>query len=170
MNISLKSCKDGHMKLYEQNSKICAGVPNNREALWTSGYSTDAPLYSYISKLNMLRQHAISAESSYLTYNNYPIYSDTTTIAMRKGENNPLIMVLSNKGSEGASYNQTISGTGYSDGDNVLEIVGCTSQTANTNGTLTISMGAGAPKVKGVLHLMFNAANHVHRFSIRLPR
>lgn len=42
--------------------------PANREATWLSGYSTSAPLYSFIGQTNQLRNQAIYKNSTYLTY------------------------------------------------------------------------------------------------------
>jgi alpha-amylase len=61
------------------------GIPYNRDAIWFSGYSTTATLYTWIASVNQIRNQAIYKDSSYLTYKAYPIYSDGNTIVMRKG-------------------------------------------------------------------------------------
>jgi alpha-amylase len=64
------------------------GVPYNREAIWLSGYSTTATLYTWIASLNQIRNQAIYKDGSYVTYKAYPVYSDSSTIVMRKGDTN----------------------------------------------------------------------------------
>lgn len=41
-----------------------AGSPENREALWLSGYDTSAPLYKLITKLNKIRKHAYNLDNN----------------------------------------------------------------------------------------------------------
>jgi len=117
--------------------------PYNREAIWTSGYDTSAPLYELVTTLNKIRKQAISDDSTYIAYNNYPIYTDTTTIAMRKGK---MVTVLSNKGASGASYTQSIA-SGYSSGTQVTELLTCTTLTADSSGNLAVPMASGQPRV-----------------------
>lgn len=118
-------------------------VPYNREAIWYSGYNQSAPLYVLIQNLNAIRKMAMADDSTYLTYQNYPIYSDTTTIAMRKGD---MVTVLSNKGADGASYTQSIS-SGYASGTELTELLTCDTLTADSSGNIVVPMGAGAAKV-----------------------
>lgn len=42
--------------------------PANREAVWLSGYNTDAELYKLIAKANAIRSQAIAKNSRYITY------------------------------------------------------------------------------------------------------
>lgn len=42
--------------------------PANREAVWLSGYNTDAELYKLIAKANAIRSQAIWKNSGYITY------------------------------------------------------------------------------------------------------
>ncbi|KAK4540157.1 hypothetical protein LTR36_009743 [Oleoguttula mirabilis] len=117
--------------------------PYNREAVWLSDYNQEATLYELITTLNKIRKQAISDDSTYLTYQNYPIYTDTTTIAMRKGK---MVTVLSNKGASGASYTQSIA-SGYASGTQVTELLACTTLTADSSGNLVVPMAAGAARV-----------------------
>ena len=117
--------------------------PYNREAVWLSGYNTSATLYELITTLNQARKNAISDDSTYLTYMNYPIHTDTTTIAMRKGK---VVTVLSNKGANGASYTQSIS-SGYASGTQVTELLTCNTLTADSSGNIVVPMANGLPRV-----------------------
>lgn len=50
--------------------------PANREAVWLSGYNTDAELYKLIAKANAIRSQAIAKNSGYITYkvNKFPLF------------------------------------------------------------------------------------------------
>ena len=117
--------------------------PYNREALWLSGYNTKAPLYKLVKTLNRLRKQAVQDDSGYLAYQNFPIYTDTTTIAVRKGK---MVSVLSNKGASGDAYTQSIP-AGYSAGKKLTEILTCASLTANSKGNIVVPMAKGLPRV-----------------------
>lgn len=122
--------------------------PYNREAIWYSGYNTDATLYQLVKSLNALRTYAIGQDSSYLTYNNYVIYSDTTTVAMRKGSaDKQVIAVLTNKGADGSSYTLDLTNTGWDSGTTVVDILTCTSATVASDGSLPVPMASGLPRV-----------------------
>ncbi|RAL16102.1 alpha-amylase [Aspergillus homomorphus CBS 101889] len=121
--------------------------PSKREATWLSGYSTTSPLYTLIAEANKIRSHAIKQDAKYLMYKNYPIYKDTTTIAMRKGFNGAqIITVLSNLGSAGKSYTLSLTGTGYQAGLRVTEIFTCTTLTVNADGSVPVPMANGLPR------------------------
>ena len=143
---------DGIPIIYEGQEQHYSGggVPNNREAIWLSGYPTSTTLYSHITTLNRLRRRAIQQDSTYITYKANPIYSDSSTIAMRKG--NPgyqIISVFSNKGANGNSYTLTLpsSGTGFTAGQAIMEILTCTSYTTDSSGNLAIPMSSGLPRI-----------------------
>ncbi|KAK9352807.1 alpha-amylase [Lipomyces doorenjongii] len=124
------------------------GDPANREALWLTGYDTSSTLYTHIASLNQIRNHAIYISDTYLTYQNWVIYSDSSTLAMRKGfDGNQIITVLSNLGSSGSSYTLTLSNTGYTASSVVYEVLMCTAVTIDSSGNLAVPMANGLPKV-----------------------
>jgi alpha-amylase len=65
--------------------------PNNREAIWLSGYNTNAPLYQHIKKLNQIRNWFVNSVENQSDYSNYWAYKANVTIiddhhlALRKG-------------------------------------------------------------------------------------
>jgi alpha-amylase len=120
-----------------------ANDPYNREALWFSGYNTDSQLYKLVANLNKARKNAIRNDPSFLTTGANPIYTDTTTIAVKKGK---LMTVLSNKGSQGDNYTQAIRSY-YQSGSSVTELLSCTKFTADSDSFLNVPMGAGMPRV-----------------------
>ncbi|KAL1965697.1 hypothetical protein VTN77DRAFT_5197 [Rasamsonia byssochlamydoides] len=122
--------------------------PNNHEALWLSGYDTSAPLYRLIAQLNRIRSHAARQSPTYLTYKNRPIYSDSTTLAMRKGFNGyQVITVLSNLGSRGPKYVLSLGNTGYHSRQELVEVLTCTHVTVDDNGNIPVQMDQGLPRV-----------------------
>jgi len=129
-----------------------ASDPTNREALWLGegGFDTTSPLYKLVSQLNQIRNQAIFNNDEYLTYNNWAIYSDTSTIAMRKGATGyQIITVLSNLGANGASYSLSLlsTDTGFTANEALVEVLSCSQVTADGSGNLAVAMGQGLPKV-----------------------
>ena len=83
--------------------------PYNREALWLSGYSTNATLYVLIKFLNCnfpqiqrlildFRKSVIQRDGDYVTTLSEILYTDYETVVFLKKE---VMMVLSNAGSKG---------------------------------------------------------------------
>jgi alpha-amylase len=141
---------DGIPIIYEgQEQGYTGGAdPANREAVWLSGYSTSSTLYTFIAKVNQIRNQAIYKSPDYLTYMAYPIYYDGSTIAMRKGfDGNQIVGVYSNLGENGASYILTLGNTGYVAGESVIEILTCTTVMTDSQGNIAVAMGRGLPKV-----------------------
>ncbi|MCJ1313256.1 hypothetical protein MMC25_006933 [Agyrium rufum] len=123
-------------------------TPNNREALWLSDYNASAPLYGLIGAVNQARNHAIFKDDTYLTYMAYPIYSDSSTIAMRKGfDGNQIVGVFSNKGAAGASYTLTLGNTGITAGEIVMEMITCAKVTVDGSGNVAVPMAQGLPRI-----------------------
>jgi alpha-amylase len=125
-------------------------VPYDREATWLTGYNTGATLYSWIASLNQIRNQAIYKDSTYVTYKASPVYSDSSTIVMRKGNTGyQIIGVFSNQASSGSSYTLTLtsSETGFTASQAVVEVMGCTSYTTDSSGNLAVAMAGGIPRV-----------------------
>lgn len=120
-----------------------SSYPYNREALWLSGFDTNAELYTFIKSLNAIRKNAISDDDAYLTYQNDPVYTDETTIAMRKGS---MLTVLSTLGESGASATLSVSGTEFADGVQVTELLTCEILTSSS-GILNVPMAGGLPRI-----------------------
>lgn len=120
---------------YGQEQQYSGGAdPNNREALWTSGYNTGSDLYKWITTINKVRNTALSKESStYLAYQAYPTYSDSHVIAMKKAD---VIGVFTNAGS---SSSATV--PGFTASQAVCDAIAGTSYTADSSGSLTLTVG-----------------------------
>ncbi|KKK16279.1 hypothetical protein P175DRAFT_0503862 [Aspergillus ochraceoroseus IBT 24754] len=122
--------------------------PHNREAIWLSGYPTTSELYKFIAKTNSIRKLAISKDSSYLTSLNTPFYTDSHTIAMRKGsKGSQVITVLSNLGSTAGPSTLSLSNHGYSAGSQLVELYTCSSVQVDSSGRLAVPMVSGLPRV-----------------------
>ena len=142
---------DGIPILYEGQEQHYSGGndPYNREAIWLSDYSTVAPLYSFIASVNQMRNHAIYKDSNYLRYMAYPIYSDSSTIAMRKGfDGYQIIGVFSNLGLDGANYTLMLGDTGFAPGEVIVEMLQCTTPIVDSDGKIAVPMGQGLPNVR----------------------
>lgn len=125
-------------------------VPYDREAIWFSEYSTTAPLYTFIASVNQIRNQAIYKSSGYVLYKAYPIYSDSSVIAMRKGDTgSQIIGVFNNQGSNGGSYTLELSSsaTGFTAGQSLIEVLSCTAYTTDASGNLNVAMAGGLPRV-----------------------
>ncbi|KAJ5491759.1 Acid alpha-amylase [Penicillium diatomitis] len=122
--------------------------PANREATWLSGYSTNAQLYQFISSTNKLRSLAISKDTGYITAKNNAFYTDSNTIAMKKGSaGSQVVTVLSNRGASGSSYTLSLGGSGYAAGTKLVEMYTCTAVTVDSSGNIPVSMTSGLPRV-----------------------
>ncbi|KAL8773540.1 MAG: hypothetical protein Q9209_001645 [Squamulea sp. 1 TL-2023] len=118
--------------------------PLNREALWTSGYSTKSPLYTVIASVNRIRNHEILASSEYLTTPTSVIYTDDHHIALRKGR---LISVYSNEGSNAMASNFSLNNAGFRRNQPIVEILTCRNFTTDAQGNLQVSVLEGLPQI-----------------------
>ncbi|KAK0970451.1 hypothetical protein LTR54_017953 [Friedmanniomyces endolithicus] len=122
-----------------------AGVPNNREAIWTSGYSKTSPLYTFILRFNLIRKVAIALDSSYLTYKAYPIYSDSHSIVMRKGS---VFSVFTNLGISGSgSLILPAVDSGFKANQLITELTTLREYRTDPSGDLAIKISGGLPLV-----------------------
>jgi alpha-amylase len=144
--------KDGIPIIYQGQEQHYAGgeTPHNREALWTSGYSTNSELYQWIAKLNQIRSHAISQDGEgYLTSHSQPIYSDSHSIAMRKGSfGSQVVGVFTNVGSSSsATVTLSSSATGFGPNQALVDVISCSAYTTDSSGSLAVTLANGLPVV-----------------------
>lgn len=149
--IAFTMLADGIPIIYEGQEQHLSGgsVPVNREAIWTTGYSTTSTLYTFITTLNKLRTQVSSLDSTYLTSHAYPAYSDTSSIVMHKGATGKQVVgVFTNVGASGShtlSLNTTT--TGFTASEQVVDLLTCTTATTDSSGTLAVSLSSGLPQV-----------------------
>ena len=149
--ITMSSSAVGIPIIYQGQEQHYAGsdTPYNREAIWLSGYSTNSDLYMWIKRLNQLRTHAISKDDNYLLYRAYPIYSDSHTIAMRKGSSGKQVVgIFTNVGaSSSTSVTLSWSSSGFSANQQITDIVTCDSFTTDSGGGITVALPRGLPRI-----------------------
>ena len=146
---------DGIPSIYQGQEQQFNGAtdPNNREALWTSGYNTKAPLYQFVAGLTKLRKAVITATPTYTTSLTKVLFNDTNHVAMVKGvQGNQILTVITNVGAQGANSTINVSGTGYSTGESLTDVISCTTTVANTNGDMAIPMSGGMPRVSSIFY------------------
>ncbi|KAG9604717.1 alpha-amylase, partial [Aureobasidium melanogenum] len=124
-------------------------TPQQREQLWKSGYDTSAELYKHITRLNAIRKLAIKNDDGYLTYNAYPVWTDTHTIVMRKGYNDTQVIgVFNNLGAEGnANLTLLATSSGFDAGMDVTDVLACDKFTTDGKGDLEVKIEGGVPLV-----------------------
>ncbi|CAN8099783.1 unnamed protein product [Discula destructiva] len=124
-------------------------TPNQREAVWLAGYSTSAALYTWIATLNAIRTLAIAQDATWVTYQSFVVYSDTHTVAMRKGNaGSQIVGVFSNVGASGSTtVTLSAANTGFTAGQSVMDVMSCAAFTTDSSGGLSASISAGVPRV-----------------------
>jgi len=149
--IAFQMLADGIPVIYQGQEQHFSGssTPENREALWTSGYNTAATLYKHIAKLNAIRELAIEKDESYLTYNAYPVWTDDHTIVMRKGGNDThIIGIFNNLGLSGnANLTLLATSSGFDAEMEVVDLLACEKFTTDEKGDLDVSVKGGVPVV-----------------------
>ncbi|KAL2128834.1 hypothetical protein VTI74DRAFT_8580 [Chaetomium olivicolor] len=149
--IAFTMLKDGIPIIYQGQEQHYAGgsTPNNREALWASGYSTGSEVYKWITKLNQIRTQAIAQSNAYLSYKSYPIYSDNHSIAMRKGSPGyQVVGVFTNVGSSSsATVALASAATGFEGNQALVDVMSCTAYTTDSSGSISVTLDRGVPRV-----------------------
>ncbi|KAF0471852.1 alpha-amylase [Gigaspora margarita] len=146
---------DGIPIIYQGTEQHFTGFPTgsdpfNREALWSSNYVTDTPMFKFISTINLLRKYLPPAY-----YNSLAIeaWVDTNVYAFVKDK---LLVVTMNYGS-GEVINSgkyvlrksiTIQGNGWwAIGEELINVVNCTEKVLiDTNGNVPTDL-YGEPKI-----------------------
>ncbi|CAG8588960.1 21377_t:CDS:10, partial [Gigaspora rosea] len=125
--------------LYDGTEQHFTGFPTgldpfNREALWSSNYVTDTPMFKFISTLNLLRRYLPPAY-----YNSLAIeaWVDTNIYAFVKDK---LLVITMNYGSgEGSGW--------WAVGEELINVVNCTEKVLiDTNGNVSTDL-YGEPKI-----------------------
>jgi alpha-amylase len=117
------------------------GDPNNREALWLTGYKTSGNLYPYFAQLNAIRALAIKKDGQYLKA--APAYAmpATNVLSITKGS---MLVLISNAGSNGKTVSFNLGGV--TAGTAMVEAISCVQATASRTGKLAVNVVKGAPQ------------------------
>ncbi|KAF2737424.1 alpha-amylase [Polyplosphaeria fusca] len=132
--------------IYQGQEQHYAGGkdPGCREALWSSGYSTQSPLYAHIAYLNQIRNLISTKQASYLGSQTKVASYTSDVLQLRK---DPIRTILTNQGESGGTYTWTTQGMGFKAGETVVEVLRCTKYTASGSGEVSVGMQGGLPHV-----------------------
>lgn len=145
--IAFTMLQDGIPIVYQGQEQFFKGgdVTANREALWTSLYSTTSTFYTFIKQINGLRNWAKEHDPSYLTNKAVPSSPDSQTIVMRKGS---VVSVYNNRGANGAgTFTLSSSVSGFKSGQPVMEILTCKASSTDSSGNLAMTITGGQPQI-----------------------
>lgn len=137
--------------------------PDNREALWTSGYNVESPLYTAIAAVNAARNAIASAStytywSPYWTWKSKIIAVPGEMMAVRKGYDHSIVTITTNQGSNAKDMGPyTIGDTNFVEGDVIMEVMACTTQTVGQYGEIKTTIKKGEPQVWIKSSLMANS-------------
>jgi alpha-amylase len=132
---------DGIPIVYYGSEQKYAGAadPYNREALWGSKYNTSSPLYTALGAMNAAR-NAVAKNSDYSywtpywTWKTQFVQSSANMVVLRKGYDKSMVAVVTNLG-QGAKLGPYVIGdTNFVEGDGVLDVLSCNTQTAGQFG------------------------------------
>jgi alpha-amylase len=137
---------DGIPIVYYGSEQQFAGMtdPFNREALWGSEYKTDTPLYTHIATINAAR-NAVAKAATYSYWSPYWTWKSKFTMAkaemvvVRKGYDHSIVTVMTNQGEKAADLGPyTVGDTNFLEGDVVLDVLSCETQTVGQYGRFFI--------------------------------
>lgn len=141
---------DGIPTVYQGQEQHFNGgaTPFNREPLWTSKYDQTSELYVATATLNKARNAANKISGGqYATTMATELLVDDNHYCLRKGpDGSQLVFCISNKSSKGNSYNMMVT-KGFNSGDQVVELLTCTTARADGSGIITMPMSKGQPMV-----------------------
>jgi alpha-amylase len=149
--ITFALLSDGIPILYYGAEQAFAGQtdPYNREALWSSGYNTSAPLYQAVSAINAARNAVANAStytywSPYWTWKSKIVMAPGEMLVVRKGYDHSIVAVTTNQGQRSADLGPyTIGDTNFDEGDTVMDVLGCTTQMVGQYGEFFVLVGLG---------------------------
>ncbi|KII86288.1 glycoside hydrolase family 13 protein [Plicaturopsis crispa FD-325 SS-3] len=123
------------------------GDPNNREAMWPSGYYRQTPLVSHVRALNAARKAAARANKFYHT-TQMKFIPQTSSAALAISRP-PLLTLLTNSGSNGeTTWNVTgEDGTGFKANETLVDVLTCKQTQADANGGVVAHAAYGEPQV-----------------------
>jgi len=156
---------DGIPLIYYGMEQYFAGPPNMntsddqsaREVMWKSGYKI-TPLYRYISFLNRIRK--LCWPVGFGSNLALPIHADVNTLAIRKG---PLLMILSNQGSQSAPRKVSLHTT-FPTGSILVNLL--TGQSISVTNSNTITLVKGRPQ----MYLPYSLASQICEHVILPPQ
>ncbi|EPS93812.1 hypothetical protein FOMPIDRAFT_58690 [Fomitopsis schrenkii] len=138
--------QDGLPILYYGQEQGYAGGndPDNREALWLSGYEENRPLVIHVRSLNAARKAAIGWNNAAFlrTPVGFPV-STSSQLAVSKA---PLLALLTNVGGS-SSPSWSIGSTNYTSGEELIDALSCVTTKAGAGGAVSWTSQSGMPAV-----------------------
>jgi alpha-amylase len=141
---------DGIPTLYQGDEQAFSGAgdPDNREAMWLSGFDRNTAVYVMVRKLNMLGAWVGQRDSRYWTSTTSIFWSDTHTMAMGKGsEGNKVVAILTNRGEGMVAETARVNNSGFAAGTTLLDVVACKRAVVGHDGVLSVELSGGNPHV-----------------------
>ncbi|TLD34659.1 putative alpha-amylase a type-1 2 protein [Venturia nashicola] len=142
---------DGIPTLYQGDEQGFAGPtndPDNREALWTSGFDKSAPLYQMIQKLNKLRAWAGQNDTDHWISRTTVFWTEDNYMAFRRGSSkSQIVSILTNNGGNSTTPEVKVERSGFAPGTILMDIVACKEVAVGQDGVLRVTMADGNPKV-----------------------
>lgn len=123
-----------------------AADPDNREALWPSGYNTNAELYKHIALLHRIRDLAsdIGGKAEYFAWGAEAVGTSSQYLAMKRG---PVLVVVSNVGEQGTTNGFSVPTSQFDSGDVVVDLLTCTTATVGDGGAFESAANNGESRV-----------------------
>ncbi|KAF1978805.1 glycoside hydrolase family 13 protein [Bimuria novae-zelandiae CBS 107.79] len=153
-NVAYVMLKDGIPIIYQGQEQHYKGGddPFNREAIWFSGYNTDAELYKFTKQMNAIRKMAINKASfsvtPFLTSMAKVVYYDAHNVAFAKGPPDAMILtMINNNGAHAANYTLQVATSRFTPRTPVVELLTCTQMMVGSQGSLTLTVTGGTPLV-----------------------
>jgi len=137
--------------------------PYNREALWTSGYPTNSPLYTHIATLNTARNvikqlATFTYWTPFWTYKTKVVLAKDDVLILRKGYDHSIVTMLTNRGSSAGKIGPyEVADTNFNEGDTIVEVLACTSMVVGPYGNFNVTLPAGGlPMVSNIRNSLFH--------------
>ena len=112
--------------------------------LTRTSFDTSSTLYKHIALLNNVRNFVSAKSSAYLGYQTQVVSYAETEIQLRK---DVVRTVLSNQGQNAATWTLGTKGMGFTSGNTVVNVIDCSTYTADGNGEVAVKMVQALPAV-----------------------
>ena len=146
---------DGPPMIYQGQEWALASNndPSNREAIWlqSGAYAGTGIFHGYISQINQIRNFLTGVSGGqWGIYANNVLFTDNNSMVLRKGfDGSQSVTLVTNQGGNGAKYTIGLGSdqTGWSQGDEVYELLGCGGVTIGNNGTFFVTVQGGVGQI-----------------------
>ncbi|XP_046543224.1 alpha-amylase-like [Haliotis rubra] len=135
--------------------------PDNRESLWPHFDNTTA-MYQFIGKLAYARK---SSNVNFGALNQNVVYVDNDTLVMTRGDNQKLLIAVTNVGTSQGSVQKSVGNlTDIANGSEFVNIWDSADTAIVNDGVLTISLTNGEPKIFKLAEAAANKSSAISMF------